>query len=190
MNLFLSSLVINLPRYRKLPTVRILVAVLLNGKMPKRKRLQKRALNLLQTIAGLLVALTHHWEPTFLKWHSVNSSKYTCSCQSKIRIPAHQIKRQLESVLTDSVCSQLGGKSKWNGTGVFIINGNQTNLDAKVSSAPYADNKTKMVQWRFQQLPMPCLPNRPANINRVKKREMVSWVPAGWHQVKTSIRWL
>lgn len=48
---------------------------------------------------------------------------------------------QARSVLTNQVEQQLGDQITWNGHGAFIINHNQTNLNASVASAPYAVNR-------------------------------------------------
>lgn len=48
---------------------------------------------------------------------------------------------QARSVLTNQVEQQSGDQITWNGHGAFIINHNQTNLNASVASAPYAVNR-------------------------------------------------
>lgn len=90
-----------------------------------------------------------------------------------------------KSVLTDSIKTQLGGSDKiqFNQAGAFIINNNQTTLNANVASAPYATNQTD-AQNR------PTIGN--ALLNRTtrqyKNRSETGngasdWKPAGFHQL-------
>ncbi|WP_251575383.1 DNA/RNA non-specific endonuclease [Limosilactobacillus agrestimuris] len=48
--------------------------------------------------------------------------------------------KHASSILTPGVRQQLGSNIAWNNAGAFIINNNQTDLNARIASAPYAVN--------------------------------------------------
>ncbi|MGT2932467.1 DNA/RNA non-specific endonuclease [Streptococcus catagoni] len=103
--------------------------------------------------------------------------------QSSQDTPSEELAR---STLTDSVRQQLGKRIEWNGAGAFIINSNKTDLDARVSSKPYANNETKIIQGKRVASRANALLAK--STRQYRKRHLTGngysdWKPAGWHQI-------
>ena len=136
-----------------------------------------------QTLLGLVVAAAlsiggyYFSQPQQVASHSQVQTVVTSSQE------ATPSKELAESVLTDSVRAKLGKNIQWNKAGAFIINQNKTNLDADVTSLPYADTKTKTVKGR--EIPTVANALMTKATRQYQKREQtdVDWAPAGWHQV-------
>lgn len=114
----------------------------------------------------------HPWQNYRYRYYGRGSSRAS--------VPSRQL---AQSVLTPSVASQLHGSTSWNGAGAFVVNGDRTNLNANIASAPYAVNQT-------DSLGRPTVGN--AWLNRTSRQYRNrqetgngsnGWRPAGFHQV-------
>lgn len=88
-----------------------------------------------------------------------------------------------DSVMTAAVKSQLGNNIQYNGHGAFIINNNQSTLNANVNVAPYATNEV-------DKMGRPTVGNAFLNktCRQYKNREETGngrsdWKPKGFHQL-------
>ncbi|MBS0726048.1 DNA/RNA non-specific endonuclease [Streptococcus suis] len=148
-----------------------------------KKNVKKQAMSLLSLLATIVVVAGGYLLSDNKSSNVADYSYYVNQSKASEGTPNQEL---ASSVLTEDVKKQLGNSIEWNSAGAFIINGNQTDLDASVASVPYGDNKTKTVQGET----VPTVANAllAKSTRQYKDREetgngRTSWTPAGWHQI-------
>ena len=149
------------------------------------KKIKKQSTGLISLlVAGLIIAGSYYFpQLTQEGGQSGQPSYYVNDSRIDQETPSQDL---ASSVLTEEVRSQLGQHIEWNGAGSFIINGNQTNLNADVASAPYATNQTKMVNGQIVPMRANALLAKSTRQYRDRNETgqgRTDWTPAGWHQV-------
>lgn len=156
------------------------------------KKLTK-ALTTCATVLGLLTLggcnslsqanSTHHY-----RTHYVRNYRHRNYTNGKNNGNGYQSDREIserlaDSVLTASVKQQLNGNIKYNGHGAFVINNNQSTLNANVNVAPYATNEV-------DSMGRPTVGNAFLNktCRQYKNRQETGngasdWKPKGFHQL-------
>ncbi|EFQ57657.1 DNA/RNA non-specific endonuclease [Streptococcus downei F0415] len=157
----------------------------------KSKRRMKQEQKVLYSLIGLVLVLLLGFVATNDGISNQNPIKQvaqqlTGQKQSPSRSSQEAPSKSLaDSVMTQEIRSQLPAKLKWNGAGAYILNNNETDLDAKVSSTPYVNNQTKTVQG--QQVPTTANAWLSKATRQYRNRQetgngSTDWTPAGWHQ--------
>lgn len=153
--------------------------------MAQRKSNQK----VMQSVIGGIIALSLAIGAYYFRTNNNDTVHQDSSAINKSLEQHHAgpSKDLAQSVLTGNVRSQFKGKIEWNGAGAFIVNENKNDLDAKVGSIPYADNKTKLVRGRTVPTVANALLSKATRQYRNREETgngSTTWTPTGWHQVK------
>ena len=162
--------------------------------MAKKSKLSKQTKSFISLLV-LLVSIGAGWLTTSDSSDPVNQVISLITGESYSKIVSNQSSANqatpsqelAETVLTDNVKAQLGSNLEWNGAGAYLVNGNKTDLNARVASKPYANNKTKIVQGQTIPTVANALLSKPTRQYRSREETgngSTSWTPAGWHQVQ------
>lgn len=92
-------------------------------------------------------------------------------------------KGQADSVLSDNVRKQVGNQIVWNGYGAYVVNNNQTNLNANINSAPYAVNHLDSRGRAWQGDSWLNKTTRQYQNRNQTGNGVTNWKPAGFKQV-------
>lgn len=151
------------------------------------KKQEKTSLSLLALVATVVIGLFGGSSSGLFEQLGISlSGNQTQQTANNIEAAEGTPSKALaESVLSNSVRKQLGSIA-WNGAGAFIVNDNRTNLNADVSSLPYATNQTKLVQGKLVPVNGNALLAK--STRQYRSREETGqgrtvFRPAGWHQV-------
>ncbi|MBB1063546.1 DNA/RNA non-specific endonuclease [Limosilactobacillus fastidiosus] len=106
-------------------------------------RFKKRLYHLGFVLVGLLVVTGVIQNPqltdaSLSRISQITRQRKTNDHRQQQALPPSQ--QQASSILTPGVRQQLGSNIAWNNAGAFVINNNQTNLNARIASAPFAVN--------------------------------------------------
>lgn len=117
----------------------------------------------------------------FVSWGRNGSRYQSYQGSSSQQLPP--TKDQAEVVLTSSVRQQLGSSITWNGHGAFIINNNAPNLNANISSAPYAVDRLDSQGRPWQGDAWLNRTTRQYQNRESTGNGATNWKPAGFQQV-------
>lgn len=140
----------------------------------KKNRLMRRLTAALLTIFAAVMIINVGPQQVGAWW------RRTYFGYSRVTLPPTQ--EQAEAVLTPNVRNQVGGSIEWNGTGSFVVNGNQTNLNANTVSAPWAVNRLDSQGRAWQGDAWLSRATRQYRNRQSTGNGRTDWRPAGFQQ--------